>query len=89
EPAARVFLYEPARVLVCLHCKAAIRPGKKVTVHFRRKHKSKEDELQRIIQLAAAAATTVASTGGLVDPYMADLPADDNTPIQQLAVQEG
>ncbi|KAH7012705.1 uncharacterized protein B0I36DRAFT_369826 [Microdochium trichocladiopsis] len=67
----------------------AIRPGKKVTVHFRRKHKSKEDELQRIIQLAAAAATTVASTGGLVDPYMADLPADDNTPIQQLAVQEG
>ncbi|KAH7009357.1 uncharacterized protein B0I36DRAFT_257826, partial [Microdochium trichocladiopsis] len=87
--AAAIWLYEPARVLICADCKAAIRPGPNIAQHFRKTHEIKGDELQGILELARALAETVAGTGGLQDPYAAELPADGSEPIQQLTIQAG
>ena len=89
EDAAAVALYEPARVLICVDCKAAVRPGPNVAQHFRKTHEIRGDELQGVLELARALAETVASDGGLQDPYVAELPADGSEPVPQLAIQAG
>lgn len=38
DKVSAVWLYEPARVLMCSYCKAAIRPNVDVAPHFRQAH---------------------------------------------------
>ena len=68
------------QILVCLLCKAGVRPGEKVESHFRSQHRCKGDQLKAILRLAGQS---------LLDPSHIPLPADGSAPIPELLVRPG
>ena len=69
------------RVLVCIPCKTAIRPGRNGGTHFRNTHQWTKERLQR--------ALSYISTLRLEDPHQIELPRKRSDPIPQLAILKG
>jgi len=89
DDAPKLYLYEPARVLICLLCRAGIRPGPAVQSHFRKSHEFRGPKLGEIRDAAAAAVAATGGAGGLVDVHKATRPPDGSEAIPQLRVQAG
>ncbi|KAK3331562.1 hypothetical protein B0H66DRAFT_487755, partial [Apodospora peruviana] len=75
-------LYEPCNILLCLLCKAGIKPGNGTVSHFRNQHKFKGNELQQVLTFAA-------SIQHLSDPATVDLPQDGSVAIDGLPQLKG
>ena len=73
------FLTE-CRILLCLHCKAGIRPGKAIEVHWRNVHQWTGDRLQDVLAYVA--------TLTLQDPFTIRMPVQ-SVPIPQLPIFAG
>lgn len=77
-----VRLYEPCNVLLCLICRAGIKPGKGVASHFRNRHKLTGKELQAVLSFAS-------TIPHVSDPATVELPHDHSAPIQHLPQLKG
>ncbi|KAJ4175798.1 hypothetical protein NW767_015667 [Fusarium falciforme] len=64
------------QILICLLCKFAIGPGKSIVQHFRKMHRFKGDELQRVISFC--------SGRSFQDPTTVPLPNHQSKPIPEL-----
>ncbi|KAH7111690.1 hypothetical protein B0J13DRAFT_461702 [Dactylonectria estremocensis] len=69
------------RILVCLVCRAAVRPGPSIEMHFRGQHKLKGEHLQAVMSLC--------SDWLLQDPRCIALPNDGTKAIPYLPVYNG
>ncbi|KAL6408600.1 hypothetical protein AUP68_07543 [Ilyonectria robusta] len=69
------------RILVCLVCRAAVRPGPSIEIHFRGQHKLKGEHLQAVMSLC--------SDWLLQDPRCIALPNDGTKAIPYLPVYKG
>ncbi len=70
------------RILLCMHCRLAIRPKKAISFHFRNVHKMRGALLKEIVECWS-------NDERLDDPHTAPLPADGGRPIEGLAVLQG
>ncbi|KAM5358751.1 hypothetical protein ACJA88_015294 [Fusarium oxysporum] len=68
-------LDEP-RILLCLLCKHAVRPGRGIETHFRNKHKYMGDKIKRILSFC--------DKQGFQDPTKVPLPKNGTKAIPQL-----
>jgi len=75
-------LYKPCNVLLCLLCRAGIKPGAGVTLHFHKQHKLKGNDLQQVQAF-------VASILFISDPATVELPQDGSVAIDELPRLEG
>lgn len=74
-------LDEEHKVLICLLCRAGVKPGKGVEAHFRSAHQLTGDRLKQIVLYSSRVEVS--------DPDKVQLPADGSRPITELLIRRG
>lgn len=69
------------RILLCLICRAGLKPGKGIETHFRRRYGQKGDTLRRILSFC--------SGRSLEDPESVVIPGNGSQPIPELRTYNG